>query len=152
MGGKRHIIRIYDIEQKYFNYEYHQEWIDFLVASKSIIIPVPMWNFMIPAALKDFFDKTIKRGQLWDIDKEGHFVGLLPDRPAYLIMTSGGEYPAGSSQDFVIPYLRTVLAFVGIKDVKEFRIGNVGGVNPPMTDDDFLKQKTREMLKAFGLV
>ena len=151
LGSKAHMVRIYDTEQKYFNYEHNQEWIDLVIKSKVIIIPVPVWNFMVPAALKDFFDKVIKRAQLWDMDKEGKFFGLLSDRPVYIIMTSGGSYPAGSAKDFIIPYLKATFEFIGIKSVKEFRVSQVSRSQKLISDQEYFEQKASEMLKNFGV-
>src|SRR3989338_525592 len=151
LGSQTQMIRIYEAGQKYFDYEHNQEWIDSLVKSETIIVPVPVWNFMVPAALKDFFDKVLKRGKLWDMDKEGNFLGLLKDRPVYIIMTSGGNYPAGSSRDFIIPYLRATFEFMGIKNIKEFRIGQVSGGQKLTDDKQYFAEKAGQMLKAFGL-
>ena len=151
MGGPTEIIRIYDYDQRYFNYQFNQEWIDLLVNAKSLIFPVPMWNLSIPAALKDFLDKVIKKGQVWDIDKNNQFIGLLKDRPTYIIMTSGDYYLPGHPHDFVVPYLQTLLRNLGIKTVKDFRIGGVKGDASLLADKKFMEAKTKEMFKAFGL-
>jgi FMN-dependent NADH-azoreductase len=45
---------------------------------------------------------------------------LLTGKKATLLMASGGVYEAGSARaalNFVSPYLRTVLGFMGINDV-----------------------------------
>jgi len=145
------MIRVYDAEQKYFNYEHNPEWIDLVIKAKTIIVPVPVWNFMVPAALKDFFDKVIKRGKVWDMDKEGKFFGLLDDKPVYIIMTSGGHYPAGSAKDFIVPYLKATFEFMGIKNVKEFRIGQISSSQKLASDKEYFEERASAMLKAFRL-
>ena len=150
LGGETKIIRLYDAQQGYFNYTYNQEWIDLVSAARHVIFPVPMWNFTIPAALKDFFDKITQRGRVWDFDHDKNYVGLFTDKSAWIIMTSGDYYSAGSPNDFVIPYLRVVLAFVGIRDVHDFRLGGVRNKNLA-ADKHYMEDKTREMLKALGL-
>ena len=151
LGGLRQTIRIYESDQRYFNYEFNEPWIDLVLQAKRIILPVPMWNFTIPAALKDFFDKITKQGVVWDMDKDGHFVGLLKDKAAYVIMTSGGEYPLSSKHDFVVPYLRTFLSFLGITDVKDFRVGGVSTSSTLVGDQKYMDEKTQAMFIAFGL-
>ena len=148
-GGETKVIRLYEGDQKYFNYEYNQEWIDLVIGARRLIFPVPMWNWGIPAALKDFFDKIIQRGKLWDFDEEKKYVGFLKKRSAYIIMTSGDFFSADSPKDFVVPYLRTILGFLGIGDVKDFRIGGVRNKNL-VGDPVYLDCKTQEMFAAFG--
>lgn len=150
LGGKTKVIRLYEGDQKYFNYEYNQEWIDWVAGARRLIFPVPMWNWGIPAALKDFFDKIIQRGKLWDFNEEKKYVGFLKKHSAYIIMTSGDYFPAGSPRDFVVPYLRTILDFLGIEEVKDFRVGGVRKKNL-VGDPVYLDEKTREMFAAFGL-
>ena len=151
LEGPVQVIRLYDAEQKYFNYHFNQEWVKLLIQAKYLIFPVPMWNFSIPAALKDFFDKVIKKGEVWDLDKNNKFVGLLSDRPAFIIMTSGDFYPSGHSQDFVIPYIKTILNAIGIKNVKDFRVGGVRGDAKLLADKKFMETTTKAMLKTFGV-
>jgi FMN-dependent NADH-azoreductase len=43
--------------------------------------------------------------------------GLLTGKKAYLLVASGGT-PVGSAIDFATPWLKHVLAFVGITDVE----------------------------------
>ena len=151
LGGETQVLSVYDSKRGYFNYESNEEWISSFVSAKNIIFPVPMWNFSIPAALKDFFDYITKQGTLWAIDKEGKFIGLLSDRPVYIIMTSGGDYPSGSPRDFVVPYLKTVLEFVGIKTVKDFRVSGVTKSEKLIADKTYFENKTHQMFKAFNL-
>ena len=150
LGGETKVIRIYDFPQGYFNYEYNQEWIDSLKEANRLIFPVPMWNFSIPAALKDFFDKISQKGKLWDFDDKKNYIGHLKGKSAFIIMTSGEDYPADSPKDFVVPYLRLILRFLGIEQVKDFRLGGVRDKDLA-ADKAYMTQVTRAMLKTFGL-
>ena len=150
LGQETKILRLYDGDQHYFNYEYNQEWVDSILAARRLIFPVPMWNLSIPASLKDFFDKVIQRGRLWDLDENKNYVGLLKEHSAYIIMTSGDYYPPASPNDFVVPYLKTILSFLGIPDIKDFRVGGVRNKNI-VDDPHYMAERTQEMLKVFGL-
>lgn len=151
LGGPTRVIRVYESDQRYFNYQFKEEWIDLVMQSKALIFPVPMWNFTIPAALKDFLDKITKQGKLWDIDKKGNLIGLLADRPAYIIMTSGGHYPSGSPEDFVVPYLKAILKFIGIRQVRDFRIGGVSDSEKLLVDKTYVEKTAEKMFKNFGM-
>ena len=151
LGGPVHVIDIYNSDQKYFNYTYHQEWIDLVIKAKSFILPVPMWNFTIPAALKDFLDKISQKEKVWSANSKGKTIGLLKDRPTYIIMTSGNFYPEGSLEDFLVPYLRTVFSFMVIRQVKDFRLGGVKRSESFLNDKKYLDEKATDMLKTFHL-
>ena len=150
LGGETKTIRIYDANQGYFNYQFEQNWIDLILESSNLIFPVPMWNYSIPASLKDFVDKTTKKGALWDFDDNRDYVGLLKNKAAFIIMTSGDVIPPGSTDDFVTPYLKKVLVFWGVSKTKIYRLGGVRSKNL-VTDNAFMDEKTTEMFHEFGL-
>ena len=151
LGETPRMIRIYDDTSGYFNFKFNDAWIDEVIQAKSVIIPVAMWNFGIPAALKDFLDKISQRGKLWDLDKNNQMIGLLHDRPTYVIMTSGYDYDIGHPNDFIVPYLKTVWASFGVRDVREFRVGGVERSRALCEDENYLKRTTDAMIKHFGL-
>lgn len=51
-------------------------------------------------------------------------VGLLRDRPVYVVTASGGVYGEGpgAAVDFLAPYLRAVLAKIGLHDMRVLRV------------------------------
>ena len=151
LDGETVKIRLYEEEQCYYHFQCREDWIDLLIRAERIIVPVPMWNYSIPAALKDFFDKVTKEGRVWKLGPQKEFLGLLSDRPVYIIMTSGLHYPPGAPQDFVVPYLRCFFDFLGIRNVRDFRVGGVAGSSRLVADTAYMNQKTGEMFQCFGL-
>jgi FMN-dependent NADH-azoreductase len=87
-----------------------------LQAADTIVIATPMYNFGIPAALKAWIDLIARAGVTFRYTATGP-EGLLKHKKAYVIVASGGV-PVGSPVDFVTPYLKHALAFVGIDDVE----------------------------------
>lgn len=87
-----------------------------LLDAEALVLGVPLYNFGIPAALKAWIDQ-IARARLTFRYSEHGPVGLLTGKQAYVILASGGT-PIGSEIDFASGYLRHVLAFIGITDVK----------------------------------
>ena len=81
-----------------------------------ILITAPIYNFSIPAALKAWIDMVCRARLTFRYTENGP-EGLLKDRPVYLVMASGGV-PFGSSSDFASGYLRHILGFIGIHDVR----------------------------------
>ncbi len=81
-----------------------------------LVIGAPLYNFMIPAALKAWID-MVARARLTFRYTENGPEGLLKGKKAYLVVASGGV-AVGSAADFATPYLKHALAFIGISDVE----------------------------------
>ncbi len=95
-------------------------------AQDVIVIGAPMYNFGIPSTLKSYLDHVLRAGETFRYTANGP-EGLLTGKKAIVVMASGGKYdeaPA-AAMDFVRPYLKAVLGFVGITDVQ---FVNVQGV------------------------
>ncbi|MCK2150854.1 MULTISPECIES: FMN-dependent NADH-azoreductase [Marinobacter] len=80
-----------------------------------IVIGVPMYNFGIPSVLKAYFDHIARAGISFRYTENGP-VGLLEDRPVYILAARGGIY-AGTPNDSQTPFLRSFLGFLGLKDL-----------------------------------
>jgi FMN-dependent NADH-azoreductase len=89
-----------------------------LLSGDEYVFGVPMHNFGIPAALKLWIDQVVRAGKTFSYTAIPN--GLLTGKKATLLIASGGVYEQGStlaSFNFVAPYLRTVLGFIGISDL-----------------------------------
>lgn len=94
-----------------------------LLASDLIVIASPMWNFGVPSSLKAWIDHVVRAGKTFAYGSSGP-VGLVRGKRAIVITASGGFYSEGprKASDFVEPYLRGVLGFIGIEDVQSVRV------------------------------
>ncbi len=90
--------------------------IDELLAADVIVLGAPIYNFGVPAALKAWIDQVARARKTFKYTEKGP-VGLLEKKRAIVAIASGGT-EAGSPIDFATPYLRHVLGFLGITDVK----------------------------------
>ncbi|MCL4148710.1 UNVERIFIED_CONTAM: hypothetical protein GTU68_010843 [Idotea baltica] len=81
----------------------------------TLVIGLPVYNFSVPAQLKNWLDQIARAGVTFQYSKAGP-EGLLTGKRAIVAMASGGT-PAESPVDFAWPYLRQMLGFVGITDV-----------------------------------
>lgn len=97
-----------------------------LQEADTVVITAPMYNFGIPSALKAWVDHITKAGVTFRYTDAGP-EGLLKGKRAILVVGTGGVYSEGpyKAADFVEPYLRTVLGFVGITDVTVVRVEGV---------------------------
>jgi FMN-dependent NADH-azoreductase len=95
---------------------YSDQLVEELSSADVIVITAPVYNFSIPAALKAWIDMICRAGLTFGYTEKGP-QGFLNDRPVYLVMASGGV-PFGSPMDFASGYLRHIMGFVGIQDVR----------------------------------
>lgn len=87
--------------------------------SDCLVIATPMHNFTVPAALKLWIDYVLRIGRSFAATEAGK-VGLLADRPTFVVVSSGGYYRGELARqpDFLTAYLRHVLSTIGIHDLE----------------------------------
>jgi FMN-dependent NADH-azoreductase len=86
-----------------------------LELAAAVVIALPIYNFHVPASFKAWIDQVARARRTFRYTADGP-VGLLEDRPVHVIVTSGGTR-LGGPLDFVTPWLRHVLGFLGLRDV-----------------------------------
>ena len=87
-----------------------------LKESDVIIISAPIYNYGPPATLKAWSDLAARVGETFRFKPNGRREGLLKNKRAYLVITSGGT-KLNSSEDFLTPWLRFILNFFGIEKI-----------------------------------
>jgi len=97
-----------------------------------IVISTPMWNFGLPYKLKHYFDILVQPGISFGVNAEHEHIGLLRDRPVQLVLTRSSPMPENSPEDFQFAYLRHILSFIGLHNV---RVLMVEGTTLPATAD-----------------
>ena len=89
------------------------------------VLSVPMWNFGIPYRLKHYIDIITQPGMAWSYTSEDGYKGLLQNKSALVIYSSGDAYQAGTgfeSYDLQKPYINLWLNFIGIQDIKTINV------------------------------
>ena len=81
-----------------------------------VVIGLPMYNFSLPSMLKAWIDHITRAGVTFRYTENGP-VGLLADKKVYLVAAMGGEHETGAT-DFLRPYMKLILSFVGLNDVE----------------------------------
>jgi FMN-dependent NADH-azoreductase len=94
-----------------------------IMAADTIVIGAPLYNFGIPSTLKAWIDHIARAGVTFRYTAAGP-EGLVKGKKVYVAMSSGGVYSEGPSAgyDFVSPYLKAVLGFLGMTDVTVARV------------------------------
>ncbi|MFK0088829.1 FMN-dependent NADH-azoreductase [Pseudomonas sp. NPDC090755] len=91
------------------------ELTDEVLAADVLVLAAPMYNFTIPSTLKAWLDHVLRAGVTFKYTETGP-QGLLTGKRAYILTARGGIH-AGATSDHQEPYLRQVMAFIGIHDV-----------------------------------
>ena len=81
-----------------------------------IVFSVPIYNFSVPATVKAWADLVARAGTTFEYTANGP-KGKLTGKKAYIAIASGGT-PVGSDFDFMTPWLKFFLGFLGISDVE----------------------------------
>ncbi|WP_310450417.1 FMN-dependent NADH-azoreductase [Sulfuritalea sp.] len=84
-------------------------------AADAIVLGVPMYNFGVPVQLKNWIDAVARNGVTFRYTEKGP-EGLLQGKTVYVALARGGSY-RGTEADSQVPYLKTVLGFLGMTEV-----------------------------------
>lgn len=85
-------------------------------AADVVIIGAPMYNFGVSAQLKNWIDAIARAGVTFRYTDRGA-EGLLKGKKVIVVLTRGGRY-RDTAADSQVPYLKTVLGFLGMTDVQ----------------------------------
>ena len=93
--------------------------VDRVMEADLMVIGTPTYNFGIPSSLKTFIDLIVRSGRTFMYTKAG-FEGLLTDKKVVVINSRGLSYAEEETEgnDHVTGYLKTILRFIGIMDIK----------------------------------
>ncbi|MEJ7560679.1 MAG: FMN-dependent NADH-azoreductase [Pedobacter sp.] len=103
--------------------KHSDESIQEILDADVIVIGAPLYNFSIHSVLKAWVDHITRAGITFKYDENGP-QGLIKNKKVYLAISSGGVYSEGpmKAMDFVEPYMRTILGFLGMTDITVFRV------------------------------
>ncbi|WP_298362315.1 NAD(P)H-dependent oxidoreductase [uncultured Litoreibacter sp.] len=107
---------------------------DILIAevreADTLLLTAPIYYFSVPGTLKCWIDQVTRVGETFAFEG-GDFRGLLREKRAVAICAYGGDgyLPGGAfaEANFLDPYLRFILKFIGIEDVRIVSVEATGG-------------------------
>lgn len=85
-------------------------------AADVVVLGAPMYNFGVTTQLKNWIDAIARAKVTFTYTEQGP-QGLLTGKKVYVALARGGLY-RDTPADTQVPYLRTVLAFLGMTDVE----------------------------------
>lgn len=121
--------------------------IDELKSADTLVLAAPMYNFGIPASLKQWIDAICRAGVSFKYTEQGP-VGLLGIQRAFIITATGGT-PLGSEMDFSSRYLEHICHFLGISEV--FHIDASGSKGTPEQVIAQGKQQVDALMSEFSI-
>jgi FMN-dependent NADH-azoreductase len=98
------------------------------LAADVVVIGAPFYTFAIPTQLKAWIDRLAQPGRTFRYTADGP-EGLAKGKTVVIASSRGGVYStsdAGRAMDHQESYLRTVLGFFGVTDVRIVRAEGVG--------------------------
>lgn len=114
------------------------------------VFGVAMHNFSIPSVLKLWIDQVVRSGRTFAYAETGP-QGLLHGKKATILAASGGVYAPGtaaSALNFIDPYLKTILGFIGVTDVKIVTAGGAAQVMTGAVDRETFLKPTLEQVRT----
>lgn len=101
-------------------------------SARRLVIAYPMYNFGIPARLKDWLDNLVVAGETFRFGEDGAPQGLMGAHKVLLLQASSIVYSAGpmAQMDFASSYLKSLLGgFLGFASVDTIRAEGTSGDN-----------------------
>lgn len=87
-----------------------------VMAHDVLVLGVPMYNFGVPVQLKAWLDAIARAGVTFRYTESGP-EGLVKGKTVYIALARGGLY-RDQPHDSQVPYLKTVLGFLGLTDLR----------------------------------
>ena len=96
--------------------DFSQGLIDELANADAVVLGLPMYNFSVPSQLKAYMDQIARAGVTFKYTETGP-VGLLNDKPVYVVAARGGIHE-GQPSDSQTAFVKTFFAFIGLSNVQ----------------------------------
>jgi FMN-dependent NADH-azoreductase len=126
------------------------------ISADRYLFAVPMWNGGVPYRLKQYIDIIHQPGLLFGLKPETGYFGLLQNKRATLVLTSGVFAPNSPSPAFGVDHHSTYLCAwlneAGISAIDELRFQPTLLTNDPAGDLERAKKDAVRLARAHGRV
>ncbi|HVI88960.1 MAG TPA: NAD(P)H-dependent oxidoreductase [Dongiaceae bacterium] len=124
------------------------------ISADRYLFAVPMWNGGIPYRLKHYIDIIHQPGLLWGLNPETGYFGLLKNKHATLVLTSGAYAQHLPSPAFGVDhhstYLRAWLNQAGVTQIDELRFQPTLLTKDPVGDFARVQERAAELARNQG--
>lgn len=125
------------------------------ISADRYLIAAPMWNGGVPYRLKHYIDLIHQPGLLWGLNPETGYYGLLKNKHATLVLTSG-VYAQGVPSSFGVDHhsthLRAWLNEAGVTEIDELRFQPSLLTPDPDGGFDRARERAVDLAAAHGRV
>ncbi|MFC4724388.1 FMN-dependent NADH-azoreductase [Glycocaulis abyssi] len=107
---------------------YNDTLVDEFLAADIVVMGAPMYNFSVPTQLKAWLDRLAVPGKTFRYTETGP-VGLAGGKTVYVVSSRGGKLAGSAAEaamDHQEAYLKTMMGFFGITDVRIVRAEGLG--------------------------
>ena len=129
---------------------------DRFIAADRYLFGVPMWNGGVPYRLKHYIDIIHQPGLLFGLKPETGYFGLLENKHATLVLTSGAYAPRFPSPAFGVDhqstYLRAWLYQAGVSKIDELRFQPTVLTQDPAGDLERANEAALHLAQTHGRV
>jgi FMN-dependent NADH-azoreductase len=126
------------------------------IAADRYLFAVPMWNDGIPYKLKQYIDVIHQPGLLWGLDPKTGYFGLLENKHATVVLTSGAFGPGLPSPAFGVDYhwtyIRDWLLQAGVTSIDEVRFQPTLLTADPAGDLEKARKQASELAAKHGRI
>jgi FMN-dependent NADH-azoreductase len=124
------------------------------ISADRYLFAVPMWNLGVPYRLKQYIDIIHQPGLLFGFKPETGYFGLLKDKHATLVLTSGvfaQSLPSPAyGEDHQSTYLRSWLNEAGVTAIDELRFQPTILTSDPTGDLERVRHDAGALARAHG--
>ena len=106
-----------------------EQLIQSLAEADCLVIATPMHNCSIPSSLKTWIDHVVRIRHTFTATAAGK-TGTLTDKPVFILVSSGAVFSGAEARqpDFLTPYLKMILATIGLHNVTFFSIQGTSNI------------------------
>jgi FMN-dependent NADH-azoreductase len=126
------------------------------ISADRYLFSVPMWNSGIPYRLKHYIDVIHQPGLLWGLTPETGYFGLLKNKHATLVLTSGAYSESAPKPAFGLDlhatYMHAWLNQAGITAIDEIRFQPTLLTQDPSGDFERAKRAAFDLAGKHGRV
>lgn len=105
-----------------------EKLIEELLWTDRLLLGIPMYNFSVPSTFKAYVDNIVRINRTFSFDRQNYtFQGLVTGTKALVITPSAGKFAPSTvlgRMNFCETYLRSLLHFIGIKDINIVSVPN----------------------------
>ncbi len=129
--------------------EHGQVTEEFMAADVYVFVN-PLWNFTVPAELKQYVDAMMIAGKTFQYTEQGP-QGMLENKKAVHIQAAGGFYSQGPAADLEMGhrYMKNILGFIGVSDVTPILIE---GTNAGRTPEELAADIDQQVVKVAAAI